>query len=52
MLYGLLLEGANVEPQAPATVQTNRAPTDDEESCWLGMEAWVCCECAQTQTNA
>lgn len=52
MLYGLLLEGANVEPLEPATLQASRVTTDEEESGWLGMEAWVCCENAQTPPNA
>jgi hypothetical protein len=44
MLYGLLLQGVAVEAQAQAALPA----LDDDEYCWLGMEAWVCCEPAQT----
>lgn len=51
MLYGLLIETATVEQQETATLSPYGA-ADDEESGWLGMEAWVCCDSTQTQFNA
>ena len=44
MLYGLLVAGVNTEERNHEPLQTNQAPLDEDESWWLGMEAWVCCE--------
>jgi hypothetical protein len=44
MLYGLLLQGVDSETQEQAALSR----LDEDESWWLGMEAWVCCEPAQT----
>jgi hypothetical protein len=52
MLYGLLIEGVFVEQQKQAALPANSAVADDEESSWLGMDAWVCCDSPQLQANA
>jgi hypothetical protein len=49
MLYGLLLEGVHTEAQEASSLQAQRQAQEDDESWWLGMEAWVCCEAAQTR---
>lgn len=41
MLYGLLLEDLNMEAPRCESLQTNKAAIDDDESWWLGIEAWV-----------
>ena len=48
MLYGLLLEDLNAEAQRCEPLQTNKTAIDEEESWWLGMEAWVSNEFSPT----
>ena len=52
MLYGLLLEGANAQEQNQEVLQAHKLTADEDESWWLGMEAWVCCETMQTHPLA
>ncbi len=52
MLYGLLLEGVDAQAQKEQTAQACKVTPDEDESWWLGMEAWVCCETVQTRPLA
>ena len=51
MFYGLLLEGVNSQEQHEQ-LQAIRPGIDEDESWWLGMEAWVSCEITQTIQDA